>query len=279
MAENPFPGVNPYLNSVLLQPGGGWEMFHAEHIAMIRRKLDVIMPENYYSASEKSMQIGLPDASLPAMRTQPDVSVFRKDEISTVAPSTTEAIEPVLAMPLALPTDEFDLMSVNIYQTEGGSYPGVLVTRIELLSPANVPGGSHHDQYMSKRYETLMHGVNVVELHYLHTMHPVLSRIPSYRRRDEGAYPYYIIVGDQRPLINEMRVFGAAIDQPLPEFTVPLAKTEGVLMDLQDVYDTTFAGARVFSVIVDYDKPLLDADAYTEADQKRIAEIIKKEEQ
>lgn len=273
MVGHSFPGVNPYLNSVLLQPNGGWEMFHAVHIIQMQQALDAVLPDNYYAAPEKSMQIGLPDGALPTLRTQPDVGVFKEEsptEVSSVAKGT---VEPVLEMPLLLPTDEFDLTAVNIYRAEGGAFPGVLVTRIELLSPANLPGGSYHEPYMAKRYDTLLHGINMVELDYIHTMKPILPEIPSYRRRDEGAYPYYVVVSDQRPGVHQMRVFGAAVDAPLPSFIVPLAGEDGVALDLQMVYEKTLA-ARVFGRIVDYNKPLPNADAYTEADQKRIADLL-----
>ncbi|MEM6529997.1 MAG: DUF4058 family protein [Chloroflexota bacterium] len=274
MAKNPFPGVNPYLNSVLLQPGGGWEMFHAAHVIQIQQALDAVLPDNYYAAPEKSLQIGLIDASLSQMK--PDVGVYDRGverDAAEAEPASVKLAEPVLALPLAV--EEVDLNAVNVYRTSGEGR-GELVCRVELLSPANMPGGSYHHKYLAKRKETQVSGIHMVELDYLHTMHPVIAGVPSYVRRDEGALPYYVIVSDLRPTVHRTLVFGAVVDAPLPAFEVPLAGDEGVVLNLQDVYDRTFESAKVFSVYVNYSKPLPNADAYTEADQQRIAEIIEK---
>lgn len=52
-SSSPYLGVNAHLNSFLLQPDGGWEMFHAKHIVVIRQMLDGVLPPDYYAASEK----------------------------------------------------------------------------------------------------------------------------------------------------------------------------------------------------------------------------------
>ncbi len=272
MVETLYPGINAHLNNTLLQPGGGWEMFHAEHLIRIREALDTVLPENYYAATEKSMQIGLIDAS--QSRTKPDVSVYQAASATDVSSGreATELATPILTLPLS--ADEVDLNAVHIYQTDGGGVPGKLITRIELLSPANMPGGSYHHDYMEKRTETLSSGVHLIELDYLNTAHPILPGIPSYKRRDEGAFPYYVVVSDLRPKIRQTLVFGVAVDEPLPNFVVPLADEADVVLHLQAVYDVTIGSARVFSRMVNYEKPIPNPTAYTPQDQERIASIV-----
>ena len=76
--------------------------------------------------------------------------------------------------------EEETLTGLVIYQAGEGSVLGRPITRIELLSPANKPPGSHHEQYMVKRLETLKSGLRLVELDYLHESHPVIQALPSY---------------------------------------------------------------------------------------------------
>jgi len=120
--KNQYPGINPHLNSAL--QARSWRGFHTLHLADLVRLLDDVLPPNYFTASEESLQI-----------------------------------TPVDAMPLveSIP-DEDQLSGLVIYHrmNDGESQP---VTRIELLSPANKAGGSHNGQYLIKREASLRAGL------------------------------------------------------------------------------------------------------------------------
>ena len=89
--------------------------------------------------------------------------------------------------------DEDTPVAVLIY---AGSKP---VTRIEMLSPANKPGGSHFRDYATARDRALDAGLRLVEIDLLHERPPITTEIPSYRLGEADAYPYSILVSDPRP--------------------------------------------------------------------------------
>lgn len=275
MANSIYPGVDAHLNSFLLQPDGGWESFHANHVVDIQKQLDPALPDNYYAIAEKSLQIGTlryPDGEpVSTRRTIPDVSVYQRSS-APITPSATEAMPPTLIMPALTIDEDPELTAVNIYKMESGRYPGRLVTRIELMSPWNKPGRDGHDAYLARRRETRQSYVNIVEIDYIHSRRPVIPEIPSYPDRDPNAEPYHIAVTAIRP--GELRLYLVGVDGALPRFEVPLASDESSVLDLQAAYHKTLAGARVFSLLADYTQPPVNVDAYTEADQAKIRAIM-----
>lgn len=272
--SSPYPGVNAHLNSFLLQPDGGWEVFHAEHIIAIRQALDAVLPANYYAAPEKSLQVTVLD-DLPR-RTTPDVSVFQTRGVAAVVPENATAPTAIMPIDATVIGDEPEPNAVNIYRFEPGRLPGVLVTRVELLSPANKPGGSHYHAYLHRRRETLHSHVNLVEIDYRHHTHPIVGSIPSYPRREPNATPYCALVSDPRPSVAEgqMPHYAIAVVQALPRLAVPLADADVVVLDLGAAYVNTVANARVLSLLADHTRPLVNPDRYTAEDQRRIRELI-----
>jgi len=152
--KNLYTGVNPRLNSYLQNPPGRWESFHSLHITHLVESLEVHLPPGYASAAEESLQISQMNAS----------------------------------------DEDASLNAVTIYQIEANKLPGTPVTRIEVLSPANKPGGSHYLRYREKRRETLKSGLNLVEIDYLHQRRPVLPALPSYVDGEAETYPFLVFV-------------------------------------------------------------------------------------
>lgn len=86
----------------------------------------------------------------------PDVTIYRSHHIPGVPAPTLTATAPTRSIPIApLLTEEDFLSGIVIYQAGEGGLLGRPVTQIELLSPANKPGGGHFTRYASKRLETL----------------------------------------------------------------------------------------------------------------------------
>lgn len=275
LKHNPYPGVNAHLNSVLQTRGGGWENFHVEHITTLRRVLDALLPENYVAGSEKSLQVN--EIGLEKLRrsstTRPDIGVFKLRDHSAIAPQSA-VTAPTLTMPLDGQLDEAEdfLHAVNIYEVSAGALKGHLVTRIEVLSPGNKPSHDYHDDYMEKRAETLRAGVNLVELDYLHTTHPILSSLPSYRDGDADAFPYSILVSypHQQGKRGRVEFYGVGVDDPLPTILLPLRAPDGVAVDFSDVYHRTYAETRLLQVLVDYAQEPPQFERYRHEDRERI---------
>jgi hypothetical protein len=182
--KNRYPGVNPHLNSFLQSEGGGWESFHARHVIDIASALDNLLPDNYYAIAEKSLQISELGFGSESRRTRPDISIFQRGELSVTPTYSSAATSPTITLPLAYVLEDEDdyLTSVVIYEIEGGRFPGIPVTRIELLSPANKMPHAYYRQYLIKRLETLRGGLCLVEVDYLHETRPVITKLPDCRQ-------------------------------------------------------------------------------------------------
>lgn len=278
--RNLYPGINAHLNSFLQDEGAGWESFHAEYIVQLRDALDQALPEGYYAMAEKSLQIsevGLDFAH--AKRTVPDLSIYRTGE-KIHSQSTHLTASPIATLPLAAliePEDDYDT-AIVIYEVLDGKVPGTPVTRIELLSPGNKPSKKGYALYMTKRTATLRSGLFLVEIDFLHEQRPVIFDIPSYHAREEGAFPYTVIISKPQPTLEEglMEWYGWRVLDPLPIIPIPLTGNHEVPLDLMTVYNHLFERIRVFRMIVDYDQQPVHFDRYVPEDQKQIQQFLEK---
>lgn len=281
--KNRYPGINPHLNSLLQSTGGGWEMFHAECITRLIDELNERLPENYLPFGEKSLQITLVDPQMgesigrPGKR-QPDVIVMREGAAAAHV-SGVSVSAPTLALPVLENFDEEEiLLGVVVYRLDKGKLPGIPVTRFELLSPANKPGGPHHAQYLRNRQETLLVGLRLVEIDWLHESRPIITAIPSYPDGEDDSYPYSIIVSDPRPSLDEgtTLVYGSSVEQPAPIINIPLDGEDFVTLDFGRVYNQTIERRNYYSLI-DYTTEPPRFNTYSEKDRayirQRMAEI------
>lgn len=273
---NEYRGVNPHLNSVLQSRGGGWDAFHAHFIQELTAYLDSHLPDGYYATGERSLQVTRTDKAAPrgsrkSSITTPDALIIRSDTphgIRTDAGLVAAAPFLVAAMD-ELPLDDDLVMSAAIYRVSAGEFPGELVTRLELISPANKPDGSHYPHYLGKRLDTLLAGICLVEIDLIHERRPFLAGIPSYPDGDSNARPYTIIVSDPRPAGGVRAVYGAMVDEPLPIVDVPL--DVGVLqVDFDAIYQRTYGGRRVYAALGVTDTIPVRFGTYNTADQARI---------
>jgi hypothetical protein len=171
--------------------------------------------------------------------------------------------------------DEDDyLTGVAIYAVHDSGVPGKLVTRLELLSPANKPPNAYYRQYLTKWIETLRSGVSLVEIDYLHEQRPIIHRIPSYRDGDGDAKPYNVIVSNPYTERTDIYLFG--VDEGIPQIPVPLMEERDTLLDLNAVYQQSFALLKVFAMLTDYSQPPKGFNRYSSDDQKRILEVMRR---
>ena len=276
--KNLYPGVNAHLNSFLQSKGGGWKVFHSEHIIDITRTLRRQLPENYLVLTEDSLQISQVNVIGEKSRsTTPDVMIYQTHpSVSSVSPAGV-ADAPVLSIPLSPELDaEIDYFtSVVIYQAEGGVGRGEPITRIELLSPVNKPGHSFLSHYMAKRYETLRSGVSVVEIDYLHELPPILSRLPTYADGSKNTFPYYILVSNPAPNVDHTDVYGFNVDDRMPKINIPLVGKEVTLVDFGAIYNQTYENIDLPRIGVDYAVEPERMNSYTPTDQERIRQRMK----
>ncbi len=273
--KNFYQGVNAHLHSYFQQEGG-WESFHAAHIVHLLEAIQELLPDGYRAFAEKSLQLSFfdPDTGeIDKAHIKPDVSIW------------TERLSPVFAVPhglgLSSPLEVMTLdetlvepqylRSVVIVHGDGfGRYKPV--TRIELLAPANKPPGTHASQYRVSRAETLLSGINLVEIDYLHERRFPVERVPSYPDHALGSLPYNFLVslGELGDRQGQVLRYGCAVYERLPAIPVPLI-TGTLNLGLDDVYKRTFGSNPAYGEdIVDYAEPPLGIETYSDADQARI---------
>ena len=130
---------------------------------------------------------------------------------------------------------------------EAGSM--MLVTVIEVLSPANKSGDDRAD-YLRKRRTILNSDVNLIEIDLLRSGRraPMRDPLPS--------SPYFALVhrAATRPVAD---VWPIGLREPLPSIPVPLLQPDpDVALDLEAVISGVYVTAP-FDRLLDYDRPLI----------------------
>jgi hypothetical protein len=272
-----FQGINPHLNSYLQD--GHWAGFHTHHISHLLEALEEVLPPGYNTITEESLQIRriLPDTGSETLRaTRPDVLIVQTTTYSTGQTSAYTSPISTLNLTDLEEQEEDTTAALLIYQVDQANLPGKPVTRIEVLSPANKPGGSHFSLYKEKRLDTLKSGINLVELDYLHESRPILPKLKSYHDREQDAYPYYVIVSRPHPSYTQgvADIYGFSLDSLLPKILLPLVDDDQVVFDLNIPYQHTSRFTRFFREIIERGGLPINFERYSNADQNYIRQQI-----
>jgi hypothetical protein len=279
--KNQYAGINAHLHSQW-QSQSGWNEFHTNHIADLTRLMRAALyPMGYTAHTEQSLQIRrMGETRAP----RADVLIVDEKTLRVYQPVqsyTEDAQDLVAPIPVALGLldEELDYhKAVAIYRTGSGpDEHGTPVAWVELLSPANKPGGGDWPHYRQKREALLSAGIVFVEMDYLHETPPTLDIVAHYRTRgvtqppQPGAHAYRIAVIDPRPAFREgqARVRQFDVDDPLPTVNIPLNADDVLAFDFGTAYTKTF-GEMLYGNEVDYRDLPLNFDRYSEADQARI---------
>jgi hypothetical protein len=278
--ENRYAGVNAHLQSHLQSPGGDWASFHAAYITYITEALSNSLPEGYFALIEKSLQLYQVETSTGDERrssSRADIGIVRESGLrSTFPQSMTAASGIALVLPVldTISDDEAPDAVIIVRMDKGQRH---LVTRIEVLSPANKPPQSHAAQYLDKRNGTLRAGINLVELDFMHEQCPPVSAIPCYRNQAHESAPFLILVSDVRGTLalGTTTIHRLGINQPIPSMRVPLANEDIIDVDFGSAYYRTFAINPFFGMrLVDYAELPPRFDTYTSEDQARIRAVM-----
>ncbi len=280
--DNPFLGINPYLNADLLAMG--WQGFHTVHIAHISTRLQAeLVSLGYVVQLEAGVQIRKvePDTGEVMQGTRrPDVAIFDPDlsragrpsaGIATATAPDAGAITEVLKVDYEEP-DEYP--AVKVYHVDDVQR-GTPIAWVELLSPSNKKRGYGLERYKRGRRDVVQANIVFIEVDYVHTLPNTLDRLPDYGEGHEGAYPYHIIVFDTRPTWREGRYyrhpFGALA--PIPTVTIPLSGEDSVDFDFGAAYRKTYEEA-LYGEFLDYDAPRTDVTSYRASDQPQIRDWL-----
>lgn len=249
LPQNPFPGMNPYLENP-----GLWPDVHHSAIVRLRDYLAPrLRPDYRVTIQERVYVIADPNSGSGSDLRMPDVAVLS----ATATPRRDRAAAGlVLADPVVVQLPELELEKQLYLEVVRVSNREV-ITAIELLSPTN-KSGSGRRVYQAKRGQVLYSMTHLVEIDLLRAgpPMPVLAPMP--------ASHYRILIADARRTEHVANLYPFDIHQPIPNVIMPLAKgDEGIAVDLQTVIDDVYA-AGSFDLDIDYDhdpaSPLADAD-------------------
>ena len=244
--ENPFPGMNPYLE----QP----ELWHQVHNRLIVAIADDLTPQiapKYRVSIEERVYTSVDDIFLLGIA---DVAVAKRNNNAETGTTltTTKLVEPSkVKVPMYEEVIERFLEVKAIQSRE-------VVTVIEILSPKNKRSKEGRTVYENKRQKILASATNLVEIDLLRLGEslPILGATKS---------DYHILVSrsHQRP---DADLYSFDLQDPIPVFPVPLRSGEDEpVIDLQRLLNEIYERAR-FDLAIDYSqilKPALSSEQET----------------
>ena len=244
--DNPFPGMNPYLEHRHIWPG-----FHNRLIAVLAERLGPQLPARYRVELEQRVDIEAP-AGPP-----PDLAFMIPDALVTDEPPRP-ASQPVPAAGASAvatsPVEDYAIRvrmprEVKVTWLRIEAMPDQeLVTIIEVLSPTNKDPGRERQRYERKREVIVGSGANLVEIDLLRRGEPMPLETPP------PASDYRILVckGWQRP---SALLYPFSVQQPIPPFILPLLPEDDPLtVDLGSIINAMHHTAR-YGLVARYDEP------------------------
>ncbi|NJK66678.1 MAG: DUF4058 family protein [Microcoleus sp. CSU_2_2] len=223
---NPFPGMNPYLESPDF-----WPEVHHLLISAIKESLTPQLRPKYRVAIEKRIyEIQGENSVLVAI---PDVSIQQKryptNPVSSNVVVASRTVEPLkVRIPVSEEFREGYLEVLDMTTKE-------VVTVIEVLSPANKRRGEGRQKYDNKRNKIFDSSTHLVEIDLLRGGEP----LPVFGDSHESECRILVSRSNQRP-IADLYLFN--ICDRIPAFPLPLRREDvEPVLDLQvlinQVYD------------------------------------------
>ncbi|MEG4318545.1 MULTISPECIES: DUF4058 family protein [unclassified Microcoleus] len=229
---NPFPGMNPYLESPEF-----WRAVHNRLIVAIADFLTPqLLPKYLVDIEQRIYQISGEDALLVGI---PDVAVQRSPIQATSSTGNVAVMaSPVTALRVRVPTTvEVRESYLQVIEQETRK----VVTVIEVLSPTN-KRGKGREMYEEKRYKVFAGRSHLVEIDLLRSYQP----LPVFGDNIEGSYRILVSRGDCRPMAD-LYLFN--LPDAIPAFPLPLRGDAEPIVDLQallnDLYDRAAYDFRI----------------------------------
>ncbi len=244
--DNPFPGMNAYLESPDI-----WPDFHNGLIGQLRDVLGPQLPDHYRIALHRRVEVEEPFGAPSELKlVVPDALVTSESVV--VARDGGETAAAVAALP-----DEAVSVRVRMPREVGVLWLRVetvpereLVTVVEVLSPTNKRPGEGRRRYIRKR-EAIVGGlVNLVEIDLLRRWEPMPLETPT------PASDYRILVCRSLESPGAW-LYPFMVQQRIPKFTLPLLSDDEASapeVDLGAIVDRLHHTAR-YNQEARYDGP------------------------
>ncbi len=238
--ENPFPGMNPFLQR-------RWGDVHVKLIAYIADALAERLPPDLTARGEEQVTLhgaeGWHEGFL-----RPDAAVV--EPLGFEPPSGWQPraeADVAVAEPLRIPVPEETERWVEIRTIDGR-----VITVIEVLSPHNKERGA--SDYRSRQKVYLRSDVNLVEIDLFRGGQHVLA-FPVEKPGPPPAGTRYLVSVARAADPTVREVYQAGLRDPLPNIRVPLRPGENdVVLELKPLIDRCYRMGRYW--MVDHQSPL-----------------------
>ena len=245
---NPFPGMNPYLETL-----GLWPDVHNRLIGAISSFLRRSLPIRYSVVTEERVVIGHNPPEEPRRRYAiPDVAISS----DVVSPNPRHAVRQSDGGALTVLIPEV-YWSRQKFLTIREQSRGYAVAVLEILSPSNKYPGEGRREYIDKRLRILESATHLVEIDLVRAGDPL--PLEGY----DGDAPYSVLVS-RNELRPSAEFYPFELQSSIPDIVVPLLNDEdeptlrlGEIVNgiyLQDSY------SRLFDYNLDPAGPLAVAD-------------------
>lgn len=237
---NPFPGMNPYLESPTF-----WRGVHSRLIVYASEIIQSQIRPRYRVDVEERVYI-----ETTGRRIYPDVTISKPPTVSYRPEGTVAVLEyDAPAAVLTIPTEPVHEPYLVIVERDSGK----VVTVIEFLSHSNkTPGDEGYRLYRQKQREILQSEVNLVEIDLLRAGEYVLSPPEEAVRRRFSKWHYFVSIRQVKGDVV-FALYPITIRQRLPRIFIPLAPEDKqvAVLDLQAVVNRCY-DAGAYDDFIDY---------------------------
>ncbi|QKD83379.1 DUF4058 family protein [Thermoleptolyngbya sichuanensis A183] len=237
--DNPFPGMNPYLEHPQL-----WHQVHNRLIVAIADDLTPQVAPRYRVAIEERVYQSIDDSLSVGLVGIADVALTRRsagdiEPSSQIAPASKKTPIPVQ---VPVPQEVVErFLEVRSTQT------GEVVCVIEILSPKNKRNKDGRAAYISKRQKILGSSTSLVEIDLLREGEPM----PILGAAD-SLYRILISRASHRPIAD---LYAFELQDPIPAIPIPLLVHDPEpVVNLQRILNDVYRRAR-FDLAIDYTQP------------------------
>jgi hypothetical protein len=238
--DNPFPGMNPFLEQPEL-----WTQVHNRLIIAIADDITPQVAPHYLVTIEERVYQSTIDALIVGVA---DVALSRRPNLNSQPLSSTATANRVVPAPVRVPVpEEVTERFLEVRSTKTGE----VVCVVEVLSPKNKRSKDGRAAYENKRQKILGSNTSLVEIDLLRVGEamPLLGAINS-------TYRILVSQASRRP---EAELYAFGLRDPLPDFPVPLRDNEPeAIVHLQQLLNEIYQRAR-FDLAIDYSQPLKPA--------------------
>ncbi len=248
-AKNPFPGMNPWLESY-------WGDIHTRLTMYSCDSIQRQLPSDLHARVEEYLSVDEPygDPKDRHRRISPDIHISKRvasAHLDSSLGATAVALDDTLSEPIRIRRihEPDTLRYIEILDLKASRR---VVTAIEFLSPANKTQAGRK-QYVQKQSELIYGDVSLVEIDLLRdgiwVMATCEDLYPVELRR-----PYRICV-TRRETTEVSEVYKASFRSPLPDIRIPLRENEpDIRLPLQSLVNLAYENGR-YGNEIDYSKP------------------------